>query len=137
MCAFHGFLSFNVGCVNRSADAPGVSRVRGAAALRLTHPTCCFYLPPASFATRRWRDGSRPAGLRGLPSREKPAASAERAVVHAVMLALRPVADVPHANIDETLIQSQFQDTLREVALKKIGEQRENVKTHGKLKIEN
>src|SRR5262245_22371065 len=58
--------------------------------------------------------------------------TAEGAVVNALVLARRPVADVPQVNLDELLFQGQLQKALGKIALKDLREQGQHIKAHAR-----
>src|SRR5262245_7278919 len=57
-------------------------------------------------------------------------AATERPVVHALVLALRPVADVPHIDLDQAALERELQDALRQVALEDVREQGQHIASH-------
>src|SRR5262245_9021782 len=58
--------------------------------------------------------------------------AAEGAVVNALVLARRPIADVPQVNLDELLFQGQLQKALGKIALKDLREQGQHIKAHAR-----
>ena len=57
--------------------------------------------------------------------------AAERPVIDALVLALRPVADVPQVNLDQPVLKRQFQQALRQIALENLRKQGQHIEAHG------